>query len=776
MNHIKSQVVYNFKKGGGAYVSFGTAILITAIILNLALVLVFQVDKAYDQKAENLNVAAINICIPQTQDYKELSQDIKNLDGVLNVECKTAVYLEATVKKFRNTDHSMNTIFYNIDEQREMNKLDFKQETNNLTKGSIYLPLYMASFGEFNLNDEIIYDIDGKKHTFLVSAILEEMQYGNYANGIMGVYLPKEVYQKISTQYEQNKIVEYSIVTNSDSQIDDVNDEISKLLEEKNIKMLINSDKVSTKDMRTMVSNLLIIVLAVFAFCVLLVSGILCKFRINTFIEEDMINMGVLKSLGYTGNMIITGVVLPYIIVTAIASTLGILISYGILPILSEMLTVQSGFTFELKFDVASLFSVELILVVIVAMVTYMSARRIKKLKPINAIRGNVKENEIKKNHFPLEKTNINTNILLVMKQMFSNGKQNTLLFGVAFILTIMVSMASILYYNVIVKPNNFISTLSEEMPDVIISPKEQSTSELLNDLNSNSKVKDILEYEVGNVNIDDTPITVFATEDFSKVSNDLCYKGENPREKNEIALGSAFEKEYKVGDDIQIKNGDISYSYAITGFVQSVNYQGEVCELTIEGYSKLYVEPIAPELYIYLKEGVDVELFIEEIKPSNEDMISSVANYKEMIVTMSEMYSGITAVIVIFILGLAMVIVLLALYVVIKTLLTQLKQELGIYKSIGYSNRQLMMRFMASLLPAPILGVILSSALAVVYVPYINNFIFCQIGAIKNNLDISVLFLGIFSIIQIIGYLVIGLFLSKPIMNISPYKLIKED
>ena len=776
VKRIKSQLVYNLKKDKGSYISFGIVVLITAIMLNLALVLVFQVDRAYDNKFEDLETATINVCIPQIQDTDTLREDVKGLEGVSEVECREAVFLEAVVKDFRGTDFSMNTVFYNKDEFRDMNKLDIKEESAESTGESIYLPLYVASFGEFGLDDKIIYEIGDRKHTFLVSGVLEEMQYGNYGKGLMGAYLPKSVYEEFASEYEQHMVTEYSIIANDNTEINFLNNEISNLLEEKSITMLTSCDKASTKDTRTMVCNLLILVLLAFALVILLVSVFLCKFRIRNSIEEDMVNMGVLKALGYTGNMIIGSVVLPYLMVTLIASLLGVIASYGILPSLSELLTLQAGFSFGLLFDIKGFICVEIILVFIVTVFTYAAPKRIRKLQPINAIRGNSEGKAIKKNYFPLEETHGNAKLLLVLKLMFSNGKQNALLFGVSFVLTILIAFASTLFYNVIVKPNNFISTLSEEIPEIIIYPKEQYEAALLSDLQSDSEIKTVLKYTMGTVNIDDVPVTVFACEDFSKVSNDLCYLGENPNEKNEIALGSAFEGKYKLGEQIEIQNGDVSCSYEITGFVQSVNYQGNVCEFSMEGYAALNSETIVPSLYVYLQDWTDVERYIEEIEESYGDTIFNQVNYQKMTETTQEMYSGITSIIVIVIFVLTILIALFVLYIVIKTLLVQRKQELGIYKAIGYSNWQLMVQLMGSFLPSSVLAVLLSSGLGLIYVPQINRFIFQTIGAVKNNMEVSFTFLMIFALIQIVVNLIISILLTKPIKKISAYALIKED
>lgn len=773
MRKIKSQLIYNLKKDKGSYISFGIVVLITAIMLNLAFVLLFQVDKAYDDKFNRLNTASFNFTILKIQNDDTLKEDIRALDDVVDIECREAVFAEVVVKDFRDTDFSMNTLFYNKDEFRNMNKLDIKEEKAEMTDNSIYLPLYVSAFGEFGIDDEIVYEIGDTKHSFKVSGIAEEMQYGNYGKGLMGAYLPEKVYEKFAEEYKEQTVIEYSVITNGD--INTLQNEISDLTEKKGITMLTSCDRISTKDTRTMVCNLIILVLSAFAMIILLVSVFLCKFRISNSIEEDMVNMGVLKALGYTGNMIIAGVVLPYLMVTVFASLSGVVLSYSVLPVLAEILTLQAGFSFALSFDIKGLICVMIILAVIVSLFTYTSAKRIRKLQPINAIRGNGEGKSVKKNYFPLDETNGRTKFLLVMKQTFSNGKQNVLLFGVSFVLTILVAFAGTMFYNVIIEPDNFISTLSEEMPQIIISPDMEQEDFISDELKSNSEIKSVLKYTVGTVNTDDMPVTVFACEDFSRVSNDLCYLGENPDEKNEIALGSAFEGKYDIGDRIEMHNGDISHFYEVTGFVQSVNYQGNVCEFSLEGYEMLCSEKLVPALYVYLDNPADTEKIFKEIEETYSDKIISIMNYQKMTETTQEMYSGITSVIVVVIFILTILIVLFVLYIVIKTLLVKRKQELGIYKAIGYSNRQLMIQTTGSFLPSSVIAVLLSSALGMIYVPKINQFIFETIGAMKNNMEVSFVFLMIFAFVQITANLIISILLTKPIKKISAYALIKE-
>lgn len=775
MKKLTTLILHNLKKDKGSYLSFSIIILMTAFMLNLALVLAFQVDKAYDAKFEELDTASINFCILDIQDTNEIENDLLEIEGIEDIEKRSGIFATAVVKDFRETDFSMNTVFYNMDEERRYNKLEINEEVEIDTENSIVVPLYVASFGEFALDDEIVYEIDGEEYTFQVAGIVEEMQYGNYGIGLMGAYLPDEAYQKFSSGKEANKVVEYSLVLKENADYEIVNREISDLLKADGITMLTNSNSEATKQTRTMVCNLLILILMAFAVVILLVSVFLCKFRIQNAIEDEMINMGVLKAIGYTSSMIMGTMVCPYLFAGIFAALIGVIISYSILPTLSDMLALQSGFSFVLDFDAGALVISVCVLLAVIVLFTYRAARGIRKLQPINAIRGNGEGKHVKKNHLPLDVTAGNIQILLMLKQIFISAKQNVLLFFVSFVLTILVAFAGTLFYNVIIEPDNFMTTLSEEMPDVIIQPEGERIEELQEVLQRRVLRENVLQYMIGTVELGDLGITVFACEDFSAVSNDLCYAGRNPQTEDEIAVGSAFAGEYEIGDTVVIRDGEISHTYEVVGFVQSVNYQGKICELTIDGYDFLKEEKIVPSLYVYLQEDEEAESFLEKLEEEHEELIQNSVNYAKTIETSQEMYAGLTSVIIAVIFVLTILIVVFILYIVMKSLITQRKQEFGIYKAMGYSSRQLILQMAGSFLPIVALAVLVSSVLALFYMPWMNQFIFQTVGAIKNNMEVSISILMLFAVALITATFAISIFLAMPIRRISAYSLIKE-
>jgi len=775
MKKIRNQILYNLKKEKSSFISFGVIILITALILNCAVVLLHQVDSAYEEKFEKLSTAKLNAIVSEVQSNSELEKVIAETEKVEKTESHSAIMTEAIVKDFNGADFSMNTVFYNMDDKRTLNSFEFVSESDNDVANPIYIPLYISNFGGFALNDEIVYVIDGKSHSFIVAGIIEEMQYGNYGSGLLCAYLPEEEFTEFADSYNSKVVVEYSMSVKNDASLDKVKDDVSKAIENKGVMALSILDSVSVKGTRTMVTDLLVLILVAFALIILVVSVFLSNFKVKNAIESEITNMSVLKALGYTSAQIVASITLPYGIVSLMFAILGTSLSYALLPVLCLVLTVQSGFSFDISFDLPSFVCVACILCGVVAFFTYISARKIKKTQPIDGLRGNIGSKHAKKNHFPLEETRGNTKFLLVLKQMSVSKKQNVMLFLVSFVLTVLIAFSGTLFHNVVVKPENFMSALSDEVADVIIYPKGDSVSELELKLDNDNRVQNSLNYMSATVKIEDKTVTAFACEDFSKVRNDVCYMGENPQEADEIALGSAFEENFEIGDTVRVTVDDITKSFRVTGFVQSINLQGELCELGIEGYNSLFNQNQTPYLYVYLENAENAEKITKEYKSDYSALVADTVNSYKLQREAQDMYMGITVVLVVAIFVVTVLVVLFILYIVIKSLLVKRRQELGIYKSMGYTSSQLIIQTAGSFMPVSIIAIVLSSVLALFYMPAIYQFIFEALGVMKNNIEISFGFLMLFAVAQILVNIMISIILCMPIRKISAYALIKE-
>lgn len=744
MKKRSTLIIHNLKKAKGQYISFGVFICLTAFIINIALVLAFQTFNAYENLFDELDTADINVIIPQMQDNEDLLAEVEDIDGVSFVEKHEGIFKTVTVREFADSDFDMNTVFYNLDEERTLNRLEVT-ESSPQSDSSVYIPIFMKELGGFAEGGSITYSIDGEEHTCDISGTVLEMQYGNYGTGLIGSYFPKAVYEEFAQEYQNQVIVEYSLKTTGAVSLSEVKNTISQIVRDKGIAALSINDRDTVKQTRTMVCTLLIVIFLALASIILIVSIFLSNFRIRSAIEGELAQMGVLKAIGYTSNMIIAATVMPYLLVGVTATVIGIALSYAVLPSMADILAIQSGFSYTPVFDSMALLIVILVLTLAILLFSYLSAGKIHRLEPINAIRGITGE---------------------------ESAGQNILLFIVSFGIMVLLSFAGTLLYNVSIKPDHFMNTLSEELPSVIFTAEDDKMPELKEVLEKDSRVSLFLEYASVPVSYGDGNLTAFVCEDFSKATNDICYEGRSPLKENEAAVGNAIAGGFPIGKEIELTVGDRSAVYTVTGYIQSVNNAGMVCQLTSEGYEKIGEKTNSVNVYLSDKNAA---AFITEYEEKHEAVIRSSINFEQMSENGQKMYAGIVSVIVMILFVISVLMVLLVLYVIIHSMISRRRQEFGIYKAIGYTNRQLTIKTVFSFIPVVAVASVISAIAGLWYLPVINKITFSMIGAVKNHFQVSVLTLIIFAIAFTVVAFAISVLLSAPIKRITAYSLLKE-
>lgn len=744
MKKISTLILHNLKKAKGQYISFALIICLTAFIMNIALVLAFQTFGAYDSLFSELDTADINFMIPQFQDESGMIAGIEKIDGVSTVEKHNGVFVSATVRDFADSDFDMNTVFYNLDETRHLNLLNVSEYLKK-DENTVYIPIYMKELGGFTEGGSITYSVGDTDHTYEIGGLVSEMQYGNYGTGLIGGYLPSAAYEDFADEHSEHVVTEYSIRTIDNANLLQIKKDITEFLGGKGITALNINDRVAARQTRTMVCTLLIIIFLTLAAIILAVSIFLSSFRIRSTIEDELAQMGILKALGYTGHMIVHSVVWPYTLVGIISTVVGAALSYAALPGVAAILAIQSGFTYTPVFDIAALLIVVIVPVSVIFIFSYISAAKIHKLEPIDAIRGITGK---------------------------GNTGQNILLSVLSIGIMVLLSFAGTLFYNVNVKPDNFMNTLSEESPSVIFMTQSDKMSELKDLLRNDGRVGLVLEYASVPVSYADGSLTAFVCEDFKKVTNDICYEGNSPAGEDEIAVGNMLAENYPIGSKIEITSSDQSFVYVVTGYVQSVNNGGKVCQLTKEGYAKIGGKISAVNVYLHDK---NAEEFIEEYEESHDALIASSVNYEQLSENGRTMYAGIVSVVIVILFMISVLMALLVLYVIIHSLISRRRQEFGIYKAIGYTSRQLTIMTVSRFTPVVALSAVLSAVMGIWYLPVMNQTIFSQIGAIKNHFEVPVWILLVFAFIFIVVSFLISVLLAAPIKKINVYSLLKD-
>lgn len=751
--------------------SFGIVMIITAIILNTALVLLFQTSDAYDSLFDELNTADLSVTVPSVLSDDELLSDILELNGIADTDTNEALFASSTLQDFNNSEFTMNTYFYRINDERKLTRHVISEQTEASDEMGVYIPLYLSELGGYKMGENIRYIIGGTEYRFVVKGIVSEMQYGNYGTGFIGLYLTDQAYDRLKADEAFTPVCEYLIKAEENADLAAIRNSVGTLLKERNISVISILDCQTAKGSRTMVSSTVVLFLAVFAVLVLLVSIFLCRFRIKNTIDEEINEMGVLKGIGYTGRMLKFSQVIPYLLVCGVGLICGVALSYALVPVIANILAVQSGFSYTPVFDVPAALITVLSVLLTVFIFTLLAAGKIKRLETINAIRGIDPLKPAGKNHFPLDKRGP-VGLNLIFKQASVSAGRNILLFAVAFVMMMLLTFTGILLYNVNVHPDNFLTTLSEELPDIRVQTNEENFDNLKN-LLQEEEVKAV-NYGISMTEYTDGSIPTIVCEDFSLLENNIAYSGRHPQKADEIAVGNAFADDYAIGDTFRLSLNDRQYEYTITGFIQSVNNNGLIAEITALGYAKISDFPMC-SLNLYLSENEDISLFADKLNGEYGDYVTNVNNASKESESMQMMYSSLITIAAVILFVIALLITLLILYVILHSMIVSLKTDFGIYKAMGFTSNQLIMQTVGSITPVILLGAMLSAIFGILYLPVMFNGIFGVIGAIKNNFEIPLYILLIMAVALTAVNIVIGVILCRPIKNIAAYSLIKE-
>ena len=548
---------------------------------------------------------------------------------------------------------------------------------------------------------------------------------------------------------------------------------VREIFIDKNIETIVATLN-TTIESRTFLS---MIFFASFLMTVIIIIGIVMLMifnNISNYIKENMKNLGALKAMGYTTKDLKKSLLLQFGILTIIGLVLGIICGYLFMPIITNMLIAQSGIPYNLKFNIVSTLITIIAISLFVLFIVMISIRKIKKIEPIIALRDGVENHNFKKNHIPLDKSKLSINTSLSLKNMFKNIKQNIISFITIIFLSFLMVAAVTMYQNFSRKP--ILSLLTFEIADGIVEIDNDIKEEFVNDLKNDKDIKDfkyLTSYMMHDK--DFSPFVVYILEDTSKINNkDNCYKGRYPKHDNEVAISGKYAKEngYNIGDEIEYQVGNKKYSYLITGFIQSTNNSGREAILSYDGAKQLInIDELNP--VYYFDSNVKASKIIDKYNAKYGDKIIATIDFQELIKSQLSTFVGVANIMVIVISIISGCIIVLVLYLLMKSMIYDRRYEYGILKALGYKTKDLIIQNVLAFMPIIIIATLIGTIISYFITnPYIG-FNMRPFGIMKCTMVIP-MDLIIISALFIIGISVIStILMSLKIRKIEPYNLL---
>ncbi len=772
---------HNMRKYRGQFISFLLVVVLAAGLLNIGLVTLLNNKKNYIEKLDQYQCADIFFSLNDVTLSEKAVEIARGMAGVNQVETRRSIMMSGEAS-YGDTGSTLRHIFFDLDEQHSLNRLEPVGETLDFNKIShpAYVSYWIKTSG-CSIGDQYQYESNGMTYTFTIAGFVEDLMYGNNNCGNLAVYLPEKEFDTLysgATDTEKAFTLSLTIGDRADSKKlhTQFMDQISGSL----TSQTMISDGYYDKNLRlrTLTASITASMIVFFSVLLTLVTLILINFRIKYNIQEEMQNMGILKAMGYSSKQVVTAVALPYLLLTVVSVVSGIGLSYLLFPVVNAIFEQLTGLIFAQGFDSKSAVLVAGFIVGLVFCTALISARRIKRLHPVVALRSGIRHHSFRKNLIPLQNLICNIHLGMALKNFCHYYKQNVFLTLILFVMTFIGVFAGSGMYNTVMESEKFINAFSEENPSVSITARTHEASELIrNSLSTDERVQKVIYYDQSSLKIEDENISLFIIDEYDKLENDLCYAGRNPLHDNEIVIGNGIAEQQGlgIGDEITVKYQEESHSYLIVGLLQALDYNGKACEMTKAGFAKLDKGFEPTTLFIYLQKDSKSNIFLKDIQKTHGDGISSFLDYDKLLEQVFGGFAALSAMVVCVIVIIVVLVITVVLYMILKTMIINRRQELGILKAVGYSSRQLIFQQAYSMLPSTILGAAAGGIAGKLLINQTWLLCFYSLGIRKADLQIPVLWVvAIGAVIAFVTF-ALAILMSGRIKRVHAIELIKE-
>lgn len=757
-----------------------TLIIAAACMMNIWLILAGDYKNNFDTQHDRLHSEHVTMAISSND-----SKMREFLDTALKEDPDISEYRMddglLTFGTFQYNGGSISTNLMFMDEKTAFSRSIGKSELIEKKQGveGIYLPILYANDEKLKLGNDFEVIIGDQVLTFPIAGYTNHIMNGSHNCMVMILALDSELYQDIKDkQLPKSTFVSVRLHDKQDGEI--VETRLSELFSEQypNLQMISGSYQLVSSS-RYISQMIAAAILSAMAFIVLLIVMIVIIANVITDIQENMKKLGILKAIGYQSRQIILAYMFQMMLLSVLSSAFGALLTYSLFPSVNEMMISQTGIPYHMRFLPLPFLITIAFITSIVVIAVYLSVHRIKRYEAIRALRQGIPIHNFRKNHVPLSNSRMPLLPCLSLKTATVQAKQNIIVCIMTVMLTLVSAFTAVMLKNVILDITPMIDMVAGETADSSISIDTETEAELKDYFQQDPRVEKSYLFHSGSLrHVNGVSLVVTITDGFNDLNNQMvCVEGRLPRYKNETAVAIKYAKDQgiKIGDEITFSTDGKEASYIVSGYSQIANNLGKDCFLTRQGYERMGKLAEA-SYYLNLKPGTDIDAFNEDVRNTFHEHVKASVNIDTVIDATSGVYVALMSFIVVAIVLLGSLIVLLVLYLLVRTLLNQKQYEYGIMKALGFTTGQLVLQTALSFMPVVICSCVIGLIINSYLINPLASLFLSNVGIVKCMFEIPVGLIIVFGVGLIIFTFVIICIMSLRIKRITPKALLSGE
>lgn len=666
---------------------------------------------------------AITAWVSGLTDEDTLSEEITALAEISAVEIQQLIYTNYETNG-QESDSEGQLILLHPGETRYRFFTDdlsgYRSEIPQIEPGEIYVSPSLISMFGIALGDKITYPIAraGGNMTFTVKGYYEDPFMGSSMIGMKGFLICPEDFDKISQIIGSSGIDALARVgamlhiftdTNlTSSQLSSVINENTTLAE--HIEFVHSADAI--RGFMLILQNAFSGLLIAFVLVLLAVVFVVLGHSIGSTIESDYVNMGILKTIGFTSQQLRRIQLLQYTFSILIGMALGFALTIPVSRLVSRVTLTTTGIQIPSHFPILWGFSIYGIMLLLLATFIAWKTARIGKIAPMHAIRGAVGNSHFNTKRLPAINGK-NISIHLAGRQLLT-GKQK-------YISACLVALLLVFFASMIGRMNTWLGPDGKGMMDAF-NPADHdigvqtfgtlSMTEAETVVRSYTDITDSYLLAMPSVaveGVDYTANIISEPERFHILSGRTCTA------ENEIVITEfvSADLNLNIGDSLRVTGDSGSDTYIISGIYSCANDMGANVGMNREGYLKIGRDD--PQIWCH-------HYFLAD--PTQKAVITQTleSTYGGDIHIHENTWSGLFGIIsamqalVIFMGGMVMLFILIVTVMTGSKILAAEQRDIGIYKAIGFPNKKLRfsfaLRFGIAAIPGSLLGIVLAAVL----------------------------------------------------------------
>ncbi|MCM1143841.1 MAG: ABC transporter permease [Blautia sp.] len=755
MMKYKTLLRANLKSQKGSFAGIGILVLIITVSL-CAVLSIWKNANAYEEaQLERIGYGQITYWLLGGFDRDNLLAQLQGMEDVEKAEMQEIVTCDTYV-------------VYGTDEMTEVSgtlqmvewgnpQYDYAIYRSDLTgmnpapegleDGEIYVSPAFTSLYNVQIGDRIEIPVaEGEeKEIYTIKGYFEDAVEGSALMGIKQALMTEGDLERLAARIDaagekalaQNAVMVH-VFQKADSDLKPA--EFSEVLNEKTDLSKIpgfSYSRSAIKGFMLILQNLFAGFLMVFVLVLLIVAIIVIGHNISSSIEQDYVDMGILKAVGYTQADLRIVQMLQYLAVVVCGILPGIPLSALAVRGINRLTVPVVGLFIPADIPVGeSVLSLVALLLLILGFVCVKTAK-IANITPIRAIRGGAEDIYFKSRFLaPIHQKGLS--FWLAYRQLVSGKKQ--------YLSVVFVSALLVFFLSLIVRMGAWLGPDGKGLMDSftassydlgIIYTDESLREEVEELMETEAGIQDVYQFTRSRafLNQVDYLINVCSTAEYFHI-----LEGRTCRYQNEIVVTDLVAEELgiSIGDMVTVSSFGKELDFIICGVYQCANDMGANFALTKEAYEQFAVEEAKQISYwnFYLLENTSLV----------DEMIETLQNtYGEQLELDENTWSGTDAIVaaassmMMFMFVVAIIFILVTVSMTGGKILYKEQRDMGIYKSLGFVSAKLRLAFSLRFGMAGTAGSLLGMALSAYLTDPLATAMLkiCGIGRFTSNLTL---------------------------------------